>query len=41
MGGPITYTVRGVEIHLDLKIFCHIFDIASIGIQDVAHCAGF
>ena len=32
MGGPITYTVRRVEIRLDLKEICRIFDIAPIGL---------
>ncbi|RVW34786.1 hypothetical protein CK203_104433 [Vitis vinifera] len=33
MGGPIISTVRGVEICLDSKNICRIFDIASIGFR--------
>ena len=33
IGGPITSTVRGVEIRLDLKSIFRIFDIASIGLR--------
>ena len=33
MGDPIISTVRGVEICLDSKNICRIFDIASIGLR--------
>ena len=32
MGCLITSTVRGVEIRLDLKSICRIFDIAPVGL---------
>ncbi|KAL6336173.1 hypothetical protein AAG906_011055 [Vitis piasezkii] len=35
MGGPIISTVRGVEICLDSKNICRIFDIVSIGLRDL------
>ena len=33
MGGPITFTVRGVEICLDPDNICYIFDIALVGLR--------
>ena len=33
MSGPITSTVRGVEIRLDPKSICLIFDIAPVGLK--------
>ena len=33
LGGPIISTIRGVEIQLDPKSICHIFDIASVGLR--------
>ena len=33
MGGPITSTVKGVDIRLDLESICRIFDIAPIGLR--------
>ena len=33
MGGPITSTVRGIEIRLDPKSICRIFDIAPVGLR--------
>ena len=33
MGGPIISTVRGVEIRLDSKNICCIFDIAPVGLR--------
>ncbi|KAL6350623.1 hypothetical protein AAG906_022333 [Vitis piasezkii] len=33
MGGPITSTIKGIEIHLDPKSICCIFDIAPVGLR--------
>ena len=33
LGGPIISTVRGVEIQLDLKSSCCIFDPALVGLR--------
>ena len=33
LGGPITSTIRGVEIRLSVKSICRIFDIPSVGLR--------
>ena len=33
LGGPITSTVKGVEIRLDPESIYHIFDIALVGLR--------
>ncbi|KAL6343235.1 hypothetical protein AAG906_021146 [Vitis piasezkii] len=33
MGGPITSTIREVEIRLDPESICRIFDIAPVGLR--------
>ena len=33
MGGPVTSTIKGIEIRLDRKSICCIFDIASVGLR--------
>ena len=33
MGGPITSTIKGIEIRLDPKSICCIFDIAPVGLR--------
>nr|CAN70899.1 hypothetical protein VITISV_022769 [Vitis vinifera] len=35
MSGMITSTIRRVEIHLDPKIICRIFDIAPVGLKSM------